>query len=137
MIDIKVNKGSVKWMPEGSKKDAPSSVLKEGDVVHCQVIGAAEVADTPEADGKLRALMKAQMEKDTAAPALGSAATIKDPSAPAGEFVISTDAVPVAVRVYYENAWREVIVRKGTPLQLATTNSNAVTAALYGVEAAP
>lgn len=139
MMKVTVLTGTVKWMPQGSGKDKPSSLLKQGDSV--------ELVSTlpPPKEGKpgalpappsaLRDYLEAEMKADKAAPAIGSASSRAEGDV-GGTFKIETDETPFLCRVYYQSYFVEVPVLSLHPVTLPTTDTNAVTAALYGVKAA-
>jgi hypothetical protein len=125
---VEVVEGCVKWMPRGSGRDKPSTIVSAGESVNLEASDSIDsLADLP--------VWKKRVEADKNAPAVGSASS-KEAGMQDGTFVISTDDEPVLVREYYETFWREHLVTRITPLTLNTTETNAVTAALYGVAAA-
>jgi len=125
---VEVVEGTVKWMPQGSGRDKPSTLVSAGETINLEASDSVESLDDLPA-------WKKRVEKDKNAPAIGSASS-KAAGMQDGTFVISTDDDVVLVREYYETFWREHLVTRITPLTLNTTETNAVTAALYGVAAA-
>ena len=128
-IYIEVTKGSVKYFPDGSHRDAAHEILDAGESVRLEasVEQPSTMPDLP--------AWKDSVEATKNAPAVGSAST-RDAKTD-GEFVISTDHELVMVRQYYDSYWREHLVTPINPLTLTTTETNAVTAALYGAVATP
>jgi hypothetical protein len=125
---VEVITGAVKWMPEGSGKGKDSEVLSAGESVTLEASDSVEnLIDLP--------AWKKRIQADKNAPAVGSASS-KEAGFVDGAFQITTDDEPILVREYYETFWREHLVTRITPLSLNTTETNAVTAALYGVTAA-